>query len=151
MIWFPYFGSHRPVDLLPSVRHHWLLLYVLVVAGRHHPWPLFFVAARCLLDDNLVVTGHHRSSVATAALATLFSSRTIVNVLGLLFSTGSCRCFLPVGWPSRSPPLHGCWCWCWFGFDDDTINTIMLSSNGHVYTGIADRKIMVWRKHDREN
>lgn len=33
---------------------------------------------------------------------------------------------------------------------DDAINAIVVSNDGYVYTGSADRKIKVWRKHDGE-
>ncbi|KAJ9535859.1 hypothetical protein OSB04_un000982 [Centaurea solstitialis] len=33
---------------------------------------------------------------------------------------------------------------------DDAINAVVASRDGHVYTGSADRKIKVWRKHDGE-
>ncbi|XP_059309702.1 protein JINGUBANG-like [Lycium ferocissimum] len=34
---------------------------------------------------------------------------------------------------------------------DDAINSIVVSNNGHVYTGSADKKIKIWKKQEREN
>ncbi|OIT19448.1 compass-like h3k4 histone methylase component wdr5a [Nicotiana attenuata] len=34
---------------------------------------------------------------------------------------------------------------------DDAINSIVLSNNGHVYTGSADKKIKVWKKQEDKN
>lgn len=34
---------------------------------------------------------------------------------------------------------------------DDAINAVVLSNDGHVYTGSADRRIKVWRKNERKH
>lgn len=34
---------------------------------------------------------------------------------------------------------------------DDAINSIVVSNNGYVYTGSADKKIKIWNKQERSN